>query len=175
MSDHPPSGDSLHNPSVRSEPTDLSFRGVALFAGGLFAMLVVLGAGIWGLLHLFVAREAEQKKVEHSWPTENERIVQTVAGNDEHSRLPTLPRLEGMDLERADQPGDIKEQVQKENDRLNSYGWVDRERNVVHIPIEEAMEKTRAKLKKRSGTDVDEFLQAPSRSSSGRMPRGGTK
>jgi hypothetical protein len=52
---------------------------------------------------------------------------------------------------------------------------VDRDRNVVHVPIEEAMKKARAKLNARSGTDVDEFLQAPSRSSSGRMPRGGPK
>jgi hypothetical protein len=175
MSDHPAGGDGLHNPSVRSEPTDLSFKGVALFAGGLVGILVVVAAGVWGLLHLLVAREAEQKKVEYSWPSENERRTPTKAGSDEHSHLPPLPRLEGMDIERADQPSDIKEQVQRENDRLNSYGWVDRDHNIVYIPIEEAMRKTRAKLRARSGTDVDEFLQAPSRSSSGRMPRGGSK
>ncbi len=31
---------------------------------------------------------------------------------------------------------------QWENDRLNSYGWTDREKNLIHIPIDKAMKLT---------------------------------
>jgi hypothetical protein len=157
MSEHSPAPNGLRNPSVRSEPTDLNIRGVALFAAGLVAILVLVAAGTWWFLHLMVAREAEQKKAENHWPRE----------------APPTPRLEGLNPESADQPPEIKEQVRRETQRLESYGWVKGEKGVVHIPIKVAMKKLGNKLPAREGTDTDEFLQAPSGSSSGRMPRGG--
>jgi hypothetical protein len=159
MSEHPPAGQNLNNPSVRSEPSDLSFRGVVIFGVGLVAVLLAVAAGAWGFLMLMSARAVDQKKLETSWPRE----------------LPPSPRLEGLNPETAEQPPEIREQVRRENQRLESYGWVKGEQGVVHIPIKVAMKKLANKLPAREGSDTDEFLHAPSGSSSGRMPRGGTE
>jgi hypothetical protein len=70
-------------------------------------------------------------------------------------------------------PGTVQEQMRDEDKRLAGYGWVDREKGLVHIPIEEAMKKLAGHLPARDGKDVNEFLDAPSRSSSGQVPRGG--
>jgi hypothetical protein len=175
MSEHTPSGNRLDNPSVRSEPTDLNFRGVALFAAGLVAILVVVAAGVWGFLHVMAAREAEHKRVEYPWPRETPRTETAAPVRDDRSQLPPLPRLEGFDPGPVEGKSDIKEQVAREQKRLSEYGWIDRKTGVVHIPIREAMKKTAGQLKARDGKDDDEFLQAPSGSSSGRMPRGGSK
>src|SRR5262249_25874909 len=105
----------------------------------------------------------------------NERAETTTRAQGDQSGLPSLPRLEGVEPQRIGEPGDIKEQVKRETERLNSYGWVGPEHDMVHIPIEVAMKKARAKLRARPGSDTDEFLQAPSSSSSGRVPRGGSK
>jgi hypothetical protein len=86
-----------------------------------------------------------------------------------------LPHLEGFGKEMTKGTIENKEQVKRENQRLREYGWIDRDAGVVHVPIDVAMRKTAGRLKSRDGTDEDEFLQAPSSSSSGRMPRGGSK
>ncbi len=44
-----------------------------------------------------------------------------------------------------------REAKQKRNEqlgRLNSYGWVDREKQIIHIPIDRAMEKLSGESKK---------------------------
>jgi hypothetical protein len=175
MSEHTRPEHDLNNPSVRSEPTDLSFRGVMLFGVGLVAVLVVAAAGSWGFLHLMAAREAEQKKAEYVWPPEETRPETASPARDDQSRLPPLPHLEGFEKEMTKGTIENKEQVKRENQRLREYGWIDRDAGVVHVPIDVAMRKTAGRLKSRDGTDEDEFLQAPSSSSSGRMPRGGSK
>jgi len=174
MSEHTPSEQALNNPSVHSEPTDLSFRGVALFGVGLAVVLVVVAVGSWGILNLMAARDAQQKKADYAWPREETRSETASPARHDQSHLPPLPRLEGF--EPAPRDGSAyKYQVEREQRHLDEYGWVDRNAGVAHIPIQEAMRKTASRLKARQGKDVDEFLQAPSGSSSGRMPRGGTK
>jgi hypothetical protein len=181
MSEHTPSEEGLNNPSVHSEPTDLSFRGVALFGVGLVAVLVVVATGSWGLLHLMVAREADQKKADYSWPPEKTPTGSATAAQDDQSQLPPIPNLEGRaqgtaEIKKQGQREEsYKDQVKREEKYLEEYGWVEGKPGVVHIPIKEAMKKTAGRLKARDGKDEDEFLQAPSGSSSGRMPRGGSK
>jgi len=60
--------------------------------------------------------------------------------------------------------------MRDEEDRvLNSYGWVDANGGVVHIPIEQAMKLTLEQgLPARHGTDGSAPAALPARSSSGR-------
>ena len=185
MSEPTPSEQGLNNPSVRSEPTDLSFRGVMLFGVGLVTVLVIVAAGAWGFLQLMAAREAEQKRPDYSWPPEKPPTESAAPAQADRSRLPPIPELEGISALRQEgspeigyqgrRGGNLKEQVAREERRLGEYGWENRQAGIVHIPITVAMKNTAARLKAREGKDVDEFLQAPSGSSSGRMPRGGSK
>jgi hypothetical protein len=50
----------------------------------------------------------------------------------------TAPVAPGPGLDAAPEVH-LENMLQRENERLNSYGWIDRERGIVHIPIEEAM------------------------------------
>lgn len=42
---------------------------------------------------------------------------------------------------RPDPPRELHQLIQQAEDRLSSQGWVDREKNIIHIPIERAMER----------------------------------
>ncbi len=54
----------------------------------------------------------------------------------------------------TDPPADLKDFRAKEEVRLKSYGWIDREKGVVHIPIEQAMKEVVAK-------GIDGFPRGP--------------
>jgi hypothetical protein len=104
----------------------------------------------------------------------------------DRSRLTRLPRLEGIDIERPEHTigrlydSTAREQYQREEERLNAPpGWVDREKGVAHIPVEEAMAQlvkmgNKGPLKGRPGPAPEsEFLREPSRASGGVVPRSG--
>jgi hypothetical protein len=55
------------------------------------------------------------------------------------SRLPPKPRL------LVNEPADLARFEAAQKKRLDSYGWVDRRRGIVHIPIKEAMKRVAAK------------------------------
>jgi hypothetical protein len=81
--------------------------------------------------------------------------------------LPPEPRLEEV-------PGqNMQELLQKQNDLLNSYGWVDRNAGKVHIPIDRAIDLLLQKglpARPSTGTQFEDTGdQAPSYPSSGRM------
>ncbi|HUJ38985.1 MAG TPA: hypothetical protein VLW54_00455 [Candidatus Acidoferrales bacterium] len=48
--------------------------------------------------------------------------------------LPPLPQLQ------ANPESDLEKLREQDRQELNSYGWVDRTRGIIHIPIERAME-----------------------------------
>ena len=188
MSETAPLPDEPTHPSVRSEPTDLSFRGVMGFLAGLAIILVLIGAGAWGMVVYLTGRDAEQKRSDSLWTTQDQGSGSLFNGSretrredlgEDRSRLPSLPRLEGIEREPFGRelvpayPGSVQEEMKEEDKRLAGYGWVNREQGIVHIPIEEAMKKLAGRLPARDGKDVNEFLDAPSRSSSGTFPRGG--
>ena len=61
---------------------------------------------------------------------------------DDVVRRPTIapppPRLE------TDPPADLRALRAQQDQQLTSYGWVDRARGIVHIPIAEAMKRVAA-------------------------------
>jgi hypothetical protein len=61
---------------------------------------------------------------------------------DDVARRPTIapppPRLE------TNPPADLKALRAREEEQLTSYGWVDRARGIVHVPIAEAMKRVAA-------------------------------
>jgi hypothetical protein len=57
----------------------------------------------------------------------------------QEKRVPPEPRLQ------TDPRQDLADLRAKEDETLNSYGWVDRNAGVVHIPIDEAIKLTLAR------------------------------
>jgi hypothetical protein len=115
------------HPEVRYEKSDA--RGGAIIALGV--LLVVMGLIVQasaGWLFDFL-KEREQRKYQP--------LPSLVAKQRMH-----LPR----DLDKIPQPRlqvpealDLEKLRQEEDSLLNDYGWVDREKGIVRIPIDEAM------------------------------------
>jgi hypothetical protein len=94
------------------EPTDWNLGPVALVYAGVLALLVVS----CGVLIAAYPR---------SFPDAN---------RDLHI-APFGPRLQ------TNPPADLQVLRNDETKRLNTYYWIDRQKGVVHIPIEQAMKK----------------------------------
>jgi hypothetical protein len=105
-------GDQAENPTTAFEPTDWSLRPVALIYVGIPVLLVI------SCFVLIVAYPRALPDVDR-----NLRIA------------PPGPRLQ------TDAEGDLQKLRADEERRLNSYYWIDKEKGIVHIPIEQAMKK----------------------------------
>jgi hypothetical protein len=188
------------NPQVRFERSDADANGVYIFAAGLVALIMLSSVGMLFLMWGLAAQQKEEKKPQDYWTTHAPEKVgsfprkqeqptekDSKLDRDPHSRLVPLPYLEKVELESMDQDAGrvreltIQQQILEEEGRLASYGWQpgsgQGEQRIVYVPIEEAMKRLAKKLPVRKGGKPDdatlEFYRAPSRSSSGQMPRGG--
>ena len=149
MSDHPESRNGFVNPSVHFEPTDLGARPVLIFMAALIAAIAVTAGAIWWMMHAFVGPSAPSKAIafdRHApWSSDPGETSDTSPA--ENSRLATPPALEEIDQNTPAVEGGrlhtrrIDRQIKEEEDRLNSYGWVDENKGIVHIPIKNAMER----------------------------------
>ena len=108
-------------------------------AQGVFAFLISLAVGgvlvyfvIWGLYHFMQARQRSHQPPQGALVKQVETDTRIVS-LDEIVKFPQ-PRLEGN--ERVE----IKDFRLKEEQTLNSYGWIDENAGVVRIPIERAMQ-----------------------------------
>ncbi len=108
----------MSNNSHRHETEDMSVKTVAMFGIGLLALLGIIAVVLIGLFTVIANRQA-QSDVLPSMVTPT---------------LPPAPRLDVV-------PGSgLESQRAAENQQLNSYGWVDRQNHIVHIPIARAMD-----------------------------------
>ena len=108
--------------SIRAgyEISDLSPRGIALFAAGLAVMIVVSLVAVYALLELL--RDGRREAAE------------TPAPPATASAPAPGPRL-------LVEPGRaFKAMREQEQTWLKSYGWIDQEKGIAHIPIDRAIE-----------------------------------
>lgn len=106
-------------PKHGHEKRDMNIRMVGYFFVGLFVLLVLTLLLMWGGFDYLAA---EQAKTDMPPPP--------LA--DTRPQQPPAPRLQ------VNPPADLKDMRTQENDQLNSYGWIQPEAGVVHIPIERA-------------------------------------
>lgn len=100
------------------ETQDISLSGVARVTLALIVALVVIHLLLIAMYHDFDRRRS-------------------LAGRDTppiESGIETAPRLE------TDPDADLRALRAREEDILRTYGWIDRGRGVVRVPIERAME-----------------------------------
>jgi hypothetical protein len=100
------------NPTTDFEPTDWSLWPVAVIYAGIPALLVI------ACFVLIAAYPNALPDVDRSLRT-----------------APPGPRLQ------TDAAGDLQKFRADEERRLNTYYWMDKQKGIVHIPIEQAMKK----------------------------------
>jgi hypothetical protein len=117
------------------ESEDLSTRGVFAFMIGLAVTGFVIYFIIVGMYKFLDNYERSQMTTASPLVASKGAISRVVTQDDmdktfKDNGFPMLEVIEGVDLR--------KDLVNQEN-RLNSYGWVDEKAGVAHIPIEQAM------------------------------------
>jgi hypothetical protein len=123
MSDHRTHLESIDQPTVHHEETDVNIRAVFGFAAGLVGVALAIYLGVWGLFRYFDYREAREYGPASPLATDE-------------ARLPPEPRLQVNSRE------DAAEFRAQEDAILNGYTWVNREAGTVRIPIADAMKAT---------------------------------
>jgi hypothetical protein len=116
------------------EREDLSTRGVFVFMIG----LAIVGLVIYFII---VGMYSFLDKYEHAQMTAASPLASTGAV----SRVVTRDYMEkfkenGAPMLESDERGQFKDFLLKQEDQLNSYGWVDEQAGVAHIPIGRAMD-----------------------------------
>jgi hypothetical protein len=115
-------GDRVHrdNPEVSHEASDVSVGGILRFAAALLVAGIVIHIALYGLLLYYKQREAGRPPARDFSQGEKAPAPEPA--------LRVAPRA------------DLAEMRGAEDRLLNSYGWIDREKNIVRIPIERSME-----------------------------------
>jgi hypothetical protein len=111
---------SLHdNPDVSHEQSDVSIRGIVVFAVALLVVAFVIHVALYWLLE-FYREKAPSPKPVITAPRAEEQIPPP--------RLQISPRA------------DLAEMRAAQERELTTYGWADKEKQSVRIPIDRAME-----------------------------------
>ena len=109
------------------ETSDMDPKYVAYFALGLVMAGIIIQIGLWWMFHRFEQQQARRENrptlVEAPKPTPQPKLQ--ISPQDELQQL-----------------------LQKENEILGTYGWVDREKGIARIPIDRAMQLFLEKEKK---------------------------
>jgi hypothetical protein len=103
------------------ERADVDVRRIALAGAGLVAIAVLVHVALWFQMRgLWSARERALPP-----PVPVARAL---------PQAPPEPRLQTSPEE------DLRALRREEDERLEHYGWIDRQAGVIHVPIERAME-----------------------------------
>ena len=103
------------------EERDVNIGLVARVGAGLVVLCVVSVALLYGLFKYYESQEAAKQV-----PAEKTGVQAT--------RIPAEPKLQ------TTEPADLKQIHNSEDQILGTYGWVDRQKGVVRLPIGRAME-----------------------------------
>lgn len=101
------------------ETRDVSIRGILWFFGGIVAAALVVHVGLWVLLQNYRAAAS--------------RADPPLSPLADRAQIPPSPRLQHA-------PNRVYARLrQKQEEPLNSYGWVDKRQGIVRIPVTRAM------------------------------------
>ena len=106
---------------------DENVRGILRFGFWMIVAAVVIYAVLWGMFNYFDRQAAAADPAQNPLLAGEKRPVSPVA------RFPQ-PQLQ------SNAAAELEKARAREDERLSSYGWVDREAGVVHMPIERAVQ-----------------------------------
>lgn len=133
--------DDLFNPETHHESSDVPVRPLFVFIAIFVVFSVVSHIALWYLYKAFV--KGEQKRQDP---------VQTMVARPADAAVPQnqpllqpFPR-ENVVPQRNTPVTDLVDMRAAEDKVLHQYGWVDKQKGIVHIPIEQAKALTAARL-----------------------------
>jgi hypothetical protein len=116
------------NPTVSFETEDVHVSGVQRVGLTLALVVIVVLFVSWGVSH-YLMREQ---------PIGTPELAQGVTSGQRH--LPPAPRMQLIPGDSTPPPEQQREFQAAAAAELNSYGWVDAQQGVAHIPIGDAMQ-----------------------------------
>jgi cytoskeletal protein RodZ len=108
------------NESVAYERKDVNAWAIFWIGVVMIVAAVIIHTGVWWLFDAFDRREAQKGRPPAT-------LVQT-----QRPETP-VPRLQ------TNAPADLNTLRTAENNELESYGWIDQQKGIVRIPVEQAM------------------------------------
>src|SRR5580704_15042296 len=143
------------NPGVAHERRDINVFQVSAFGIGLLLSCIVVVFAMWAMFDFFFAREDAKN-------ADNPAALMM----KDQNKLPPEPRLQ------AQPKVELKDLRADEEAILSSYGWVDPNKGIVRIPIDQAIDIVAQKglpsKPSPTGLDNEGFRMIPEDSSSGR-------
>jgi hypothetical protein len=136
------------------EHTDIDPGIASRFAVWLAIAMVISGGIVYGTFWFFEGRQQAYDRASQTFPL--------AAGQ---AKEPPLPRLQTQPFK------DVYELKSAQLERLTSYGWVDQNAGIVHIPIDDAMRivAERGAVPTRQQPAPEGFNQVVQDSASGRI------
>ena len=128
--------DDLFNPETHHEESDVPIRPLFVAVAIFIAFAVVTHFLIAGMYKAFATGERNRME-----PVQTQ--VARPADADVPKNQPLLQPfpLANVSPTQSTPVTDLVEMRRREHDRLTTYGWVDKQRGIVHIPIDAAKEK----------------------------------
>jgi hypothetical protein len=143
------------NPGVSHERRDVNVFQISAFGIGLLLSCIVVVFAMWAMFDWLFAREDKKNETNPAAAMMNER-----------PKLPPEPRLQ------AQPKVELKDLRADEDVILGSYGWVDPNKGIIRIPIDQAIDMVAQKglpsKPSPAGMDNDGYRMIPEDSSSGR-------
>ena len=144
-----------HNPGVSHERRDVNVFQITAFGIGLMLSCIVVVFAMWAMFDFLAHREDDKNADNPAASMMNER-----------QKLPPEPRLQ------ATPKIELKDLRADEDAILNGYGWVDPNKGIVRIPIDQAIDMVAQKglpsKPSPAGMDNGGYRTIPEDSSSGR-------
>ena len=111
------------NPDVDFESQDLNIRALVWFGVSLLTIIIVAMVLIWGMMTVMNSSTAT---------TGSSALV-----------APPAPRLQPNPIDKTTSPTEmLHQEMANQEEWLHSYGWIDEEDGMAHMPIDEAMKMT---------------------------------
>ncbi len=120
----------VRNPEVGYETSDMSARAVFGFFISLAVAGVLVMVTLWGVFKYMAKEDFAAHQTTNPISTSKQELAPI--GGDPAVKFPA-PRLQ------PDPTADMNKFRVREEEMLNSYGWVDQANGKVHIPIEQAI------------------------------------
>jgi hypothetical protein len=115
-------GNPIHQTERSYDDDDVNLRTIVGFSLGVIGVTILAAALMWWMASTF---KKEEEAMDRAPPPLAEARTEPI---------PPGPRLQPTP------PRDMAELRRRDNEALTTYGWVDREHGVAHIPVDRAID-----------------------------------
>jgi hypothetical protein len=130
------SGNGAHGNEYERE--DLGTKGVFAFMVGLGITGIIAYFIVVGMYRFLDNYERSQQVTASPLDTSKGASARVITQEDVNK----IFKDNGAPLLEVNERGQLRDFLMKQEDQLNSYGWIDEKAGIAHIPIERAMELT---------------------------------